>query len=278
MKNRKGFLSAGALFMGLVVMLGLIGIVAGLWSKNLVINGTVETGDLNADWDCGYTNDDGLTGTGGLVQGGGCTTITEEPAGDTGLDPNNFDWPNFVDSSPFVPKDVGECGLTIGPETAEFGNQVADVTITNAYPSYECTITMYLSNTGSIPFNVISAELKLPANAVGVIETVDDIGDDQCDPATVLQNQQVDPGNELEFPCTVHVTELAEQSTCTDATTTDASGGPTVEGEDCGDPGTTYQFAIDVCVAQWNEDADAEQCKNPAVGIHEGPPETTFAP
>jgi hypothetical protein len=281
LKTRKGILSAGALFMGLVVMLGLIGLVNGLWSKNLVIHGTVETGDLNADWDCGWTNDDGLVGVLGTVQGGGCPDTILEPDGDSGLDPNNFDWPNFVDWSPFVRKDVGECHLEIGDRNTgegSFGAQVAYVDIVNAYPSYECTITMFLTNTGSIPFNVIGAQLKLPPEAVGIIETgaVNAAGNivDLCDPS-ILQDVQVDPGQELRLPCTVHVTERAAQSTCTGAITTTASGGPTVENENC-DPATTYHFAIDVCVAQWNEAATPAQCKNPVPGIHEGPPETTF--
>jgi hypothetical protein len=265
--------------MGLVVMLGLIGLVNGLWSKNLVIHGTVETGDLNADWDCGWTNDDGLVGLAGTVQGGGCAATVLEPAGDTGLDPNNFNWPNFVDHDPFVSKDVGECHLEIGDRNTDensFGDQVAYVTITNAYPSYECTLVMFLTNTGSIPFNVIGADLKLPPEAVGIIETgaVSATGEivNVCDPSN-LQDVQVDPGEELPFRCTVHVTQRAAQSTCTGAITTTASGGPTVENENC-DPATTYQFALDVCVAQWNEAATAADCK--ASLQHEGPPETTF--
>ena len=69
--KRKPYVTTGALFMGLIVLLGVMGVVSGLWSKNLVINGQVTTGDLNADWDCGYTNDDGLTAL-VIVEGGGC--------------------------------------------------------------------------------------------------------------------------------------------------------------------------------------------------------------
>jgi hypothetical protein len=269
------------MFMGLIVLLGAIGIVNGLWSKNLVINGTVETGDLNADWDCGYTNDDGSETVIFGSDDTKCGDVTEE-TDDTGLDPDDFDWPDFNNTA-HVAKDVGECHLTIGdvngkPPTG-FGDQVAYVTITNAYPSYECTITLYISNTGSIPFNIVSADLILPPGLDGEIETVTagDPGVDQCDPSTLV-DAQVDPGDEEPFTCTVHVAQNAEQSTCTGAFTTDDSGGPTVEGEDCGDPGTTYEFAIDVCVAQWNEDPTAEQCKAPDPGIHEGPPATTFPP
>lgn len=270
MKGKKGFLSAGALFMGLIVLLGVMGIVSGLWSKNLVIHGVVETGDVNADWDCGYTNDDGAEI---VIQGAGCDPEPTEATGDIGLDPNAHDWPGFTDADPFVAKDVGNCELSFD-EQAPFGYQEAFVKITNAYPSYECTISLFLTNTGSIPVNVISAELKLPPDAQGVLETVDASGDDQCDPSVLLNGDpQVDPGEEKQLDCTVHVAQVAEQSTCTAETT---STNPVRVGElDC-DPIVSYEFAIDVCVAQWNEAATAEECKNSEE--HEGPPETTFAP
>jgi hypothetical protein len=273
--NRKPFLTAGALFMGLIMVLGAIGIVNGLWSKNLVINGVVETGDLNADWDCGYTNDDGAVA---VIPGGGCPTTILEPAGDAGADPNNFDWPNFTDSSPFVYKDVGECELAIGDTDVEFGfgDQVAYVTITNAYPSYECTITLFLTNTGSIPFNIVGASLTLAPSAVGNIETIDDAGVNQCDPSA-LDAVQVDPGEEEEFVCTVHVTQTADQSVCTGTTgegvdDSDAAVFPVVT-ETCTTT-VSYEFAINVCVAQWNEDATFDECKNSLQ--HEGPDEVVF--
>ncbi len=273
MTARKAFLSAGGLFMMLIVMLGVLGIVNGLWSKNLVVEGTVSTGDLNADWDCGYTNDDGRVF---VIQGGGCANVVE-PGGDTGRDPINFDWPNFIRPVNFVQKDVGECDLTIGNPV--WGDQWADVTIKNAYPSYECTITLFLTNTGSIPFNIISANIVQPVGQ-DALETVDAAGFDQCD-LSALANVQVDPGEEQEFNCTVHVKEIAAQSDCTG--TTDTTPGWVVVTENC-DPATqvTYQFALDVCVAQWNEAASPEQCKDPVGtglgGIHEGPPATTFGP
>jgi hypothetical protein len=265
------------MFMGLLVILGTLGIVNGLWSKNLVINGTVSTGDLNADWDCGYTNDDGAVE---VIQGGGCDTSVVEPDGDTGADPNNYNWPNFIDNDPFVRKDVAECDLEIGDHNTgegSFGDQIAYVTIHNAYPSYECTITLYLTNTGSIPFNIVGANLTMEEEAEGIIETVNAAGVDLCD-VDATEDTQVDPGNELAFSCTVHVSELAAQNVCTGTTAQSTTTPPfPVITETCTNtPLPTYDFAINVCVAQWNEETTYENCKNPDPGTHEGPEEVTF--
>lgn len=262
--KRRTYVTTGALFMGLIVLLGVMGVVSGLWSKNLVINGSVTTGDLNADWDCGYTNDDGLTGAAGVVQGGGCAAATVEPAGDTGADPHGG-FPPFPYSDPFVSKDVAECRLTIGDQAGQpktgFGNQVATVKIVNAYPSYECTTSMFLTNTGSIPFNIVGSNLSIaqgaPIEAKG------------CTFGT--QTAQVDPGQEKQLDCTVHVLQTAKQNTCTGTTAASATTPPfPVVTENCTNtPLTTYTFGIEVCVAQWNEAATFTQCKGSPQ--HEGP-------
>jgi hypothetical protein len=283
--RNKRFLSAGMLFMGLIITLGAIAVVNGLWSKNLVIIGTVQTGDLNADWDCGYTNDDG----GGLVQGdAGPCAITAEPPGDTGADPCN---PFNPAGCTAPPKDVAECDLVIGdtgiPDPAiDYGDQVAYITIHNAYPSYECTVVLFLTNTGSIPFNIIGYELAGLAPPLELLPIgVDDLG---CSLGTGVSSQ-LDPGGERELRCRIHVMQSARQSDCTGTTT--VVGGIITVDENC-PPGTTadpnpvtYSFGIKVCVAQWNEvltGTSAEQLQR-CRGIsdathdnsdvqHEGPP------
>ena len=279
MLKGKPFITTGALFMGLIVVLGAIGIVNGLWSKNLIIEGIVQTGDLNADWDCAYTNDDGLSGPDGS-DGLNCTEATDEPAGDTGLDPNNFDWPNFNDWA-HPAKNVGRCTVTVFDDgQGEFGAQVAEVLIENAYPSYECTITLQLSNTGSIPFNYIGA-------LIDIAEPIE-LWQDNCQLPNV--GTQVDPGQELTVNCTVHVMQVAAQSSDCDNSDFD----PSVDGDLDPEPGfpldkvfacgevADYQFSLMVCVAQWNEDPssgtqpngpfdedDFNACKDSAQ--HEGP-------
>jgi hypothetical protein len=265
LNKKKGFLSAGALFMGLVVVLGLMGIVNGLWSKNLVVDGVVETGDLNADWDCGYTNDDGASGPWGLA-GADCGDILE-PSGDTGLDPisPNNPW-DFPYADPLVRKNVGKCELRIdGPGTSEFGAQIAHVKMSNAYPSYECTSTLFITNTGSIPFNVIGSHLTLDKGSENAIEYLG-CGFDLTDP-------QVDPGEEKPVNCTVHVKEEARQSSDCDNSGWSDDSHPWIPGIlgfakfkdfQCGNQ-QTYGFDIEVCVAQWNEDPSTGN--QPAPGV-----------
>jgi hypothetical protein len=295
--NRKSFLSVGALFMGLIVILGAIGIVNGLWSKNLVINGTVETGDLNADWDCAWTNDDAVTTD-------NCAgTANDEPITDDGLDvaPTDSDFvatPGFIYTNPFVKKDVGRCTVDIDPDDAgtEFDAQWARVSIENAYPSYQCTIVLALSNTGSIPFNIIGIGTNLGSNGDG-IEFLDANGDAAGVCVLPATGTQVDPptdvaaSNEQIVKCTVHVKETAWQSENCDYVGFDAARPGYLPSKvfSC-DTEQTYHFVLNACVAQWNEDPSTGLPLDPAVvpvfdeadltackgsGQHEGPDEIT---
>ena len=267
MLKGKPFMTTGALFMGLIVVLGAIGIVNGLWSKNLVIHGVVETGDLNADWDCAYSNDDGVQG---LIFGADitkCVGIVETTT-DDGRDPHGSF--NFPYSIPFVEKDVADCIVDIGDRATDgdnFGDQVAYVEISNAYPSYECTISLYLSNTGSIPFNIAGSVLE--RDETDPIEMLND----EC--ANPLGELQVDPGGERLITCTVHVLQTADQNVCV-GTTSVGGVDPTFPDVDytCTVGDGHYEFAIKVCVAQWNEEATYGECTSS--DQHDGPETLDF--
>lgn len=185
---KRGFFSAGVLFLVVVGLLGALAVGYGLWSKTLTVDGTVKTGDFNADWDWATVSDTG-----------------DDPC-TPGVNPNPCTYP---------PKDVGSCDVD------GVGTQELHITIENAYPSYECTITAAISNTGSIPFNVLvdgySADPQL---------------DIVCnDPS----GQQVDPGKELEVSCWVHVTQDAKER-------------------------SEYTASATLCVAQWNESPTVDEC------------------
>ncbi len=209
------------LVLTLILTLGSIGIVHGLWSKSLSVDVTVESGDINTDW----------------VQ-----IITSDQSGQVNT---------AQISTAFLPS----CDAAIGGvgDDSQFGDQVAYVVITEAAPGYSCDIKAFLENTGSIPFNIIGINGILDAANdeglsfedlngpdPGVCELLDALGNSTTDP--------VDPGEEAIVHCKVVVDPSAQ-------------------------PGWTYYFAIEVCVAQWNESADFDTCKNPTPGTHEGPDE-----
>ena len=197
---KRGFLSTGVLFLVLVGLLGALAVGYGLWSKTLTIEGTVNTGNFNADWDAASTNDP--TAAAGEVSLDPCTV---------GLNPTGCTAPA---------KDVGSCDIVAG----SIGTQMLGIVIDNAYPSYECTITASITNTGDIPFNVVGVALE-PDSVPGEL-----LGD-----CTTPTDPQVDPDEEWTASCTVHVTQDATER-------------------------TTYNVSAVVCVGQWNESPTLEEC------------------
>lgn len=189
--HKRALRSTSVLFLGLILALGAIGVVNGLWSQNLTVNGIVATGDLNADW-ADLTTDD------------------------YGLEPD-------------------QCSV-VGN-----GSRIATASITNALPGYVCTISGGVNNTGSIPFNIIGANL--------VINNGNDAGlEAYSNPAcTVPASAQVDPGSAGQISCTVKLKEGAHPA----------------------ELGKKYYFGIEVCVAQWNEASTFTACKTSPQ--HEGP-------
>ncbi len=189
---KRGVFSAGALFLVLVGLLGALAVGWGLWSKTLKVEGTVNTGDFNAQWTKVSTND---------------------PSGEPSPDPCTEANPNDCD---YEHKDVGSCDAWVDEED----DQLLHVQIENAYPSYECTITASVLNSGTIPFNILvdgaAADPEL---------------DIECDPPA----GQVDPGETAEGTCWVHVKQEAKER-------------------------STYTAEATLCVAQWNEDPSVEEC------------------
>lgn len=184
-----------------LVVLAVVGIVLSAGSDSLVVTGGIaQTTDLHADWDCAWTNDDGVT-TDCTADGFG-----DEPAGDDALDPHgSFSFPY---ASPFVEKDVGSCLAAILPEdSAPEGEQAVTVTIGNAYPSYECTFAFLFTNTGSVPFSIGGYETDVQSplellNDTCIIRT----------PDGTQEEVELDVGESAAVECTVHVMQEAEQS------------------------------------------------------------------
>lgn len=187
---KRSFMSAGVLFLVLVGLLGALAVGYGLWSKTLTVQGTVKTGNFEADWDWAMVSDQGL-----------------DPC--TPLNPNGCNYP---------PKDVGSCSVD------GVGTQRLVITINNAYPSYECLITARVTNTGTIPFNIVGAAPTSP-----VPDEIDVVCGGPDLPV------QVDPGDEAEGWCWVHVRQEAKER-------------------------SDYTASAILCVAQWNEAPTFDEC------------------
>jgi len=192
--------SAGVVTILLLIALAAAGIVIGLGSGSLAVDsGIAQTTDLQADWECSWTNDDGLTTD--------CGGFGDEPAGDNALDPDNYDWPLF-NSWDHPRKDVGECLASIPVADPTKDDQVATVTIGNAYPSYECTFTLVISNTGTVPFTIAgySDDVVPPLELLNdTCTTTEELG------GTAGTGVELDVGEKGSIECTIHIMEEAQQ-------------------------------------------------------------------
>jgi hypothetical protein len=172
---RTSFTSTSALVLILIVTLGSIGVVNGLWSKSLTLEATVESGDINTDW----------------------------------IEITTSDQSAVLNTATISTVSLPGCEATIGGDP-EFGDQVGNVVITDAVPAYWCEIEASVRNTGSVPFNIIGINAILDAandeglsfedlNGIepGVCQLIDDLGATTTEP--------VDPSEEAIVHCKVVV-------------------------------------------------------------------------
>jgi hypothetical protein len=259
MPHKERALPVGVLVIGLLVVLAAIGIVAGLWSKNLVINGTVETGDLRVDWEDPSCQD---------------RHPWNDPDGSG----------SSIDDGEYLGKDVGWTTAEVNPDD----HQILDLTVHNGYPSYFVDCQLEWRNTGSIPVNFAGFAFVAGGGLTGCDESV--ISGQlvlDCDQLTaVMANTipQTDPGVLRTRSFKLHIEQPAEQSDC--SATGDSipgvlpwqiggfAGG--VDNHANNNAGLTctstqtYSFHLKLCVAQWNEAANLNQCVDSLQ--HEGPP------
>lgn len=127
----------GVLFLVLMVGMAAVGASYALWSKTITLTGTVATGTVGMEWSPFTSND---------VPG----------QGDPGID-----WITELDTT--YTKDVAACSVTNSADTTT-------VTITNAYPSYACTVTGDIHSTGTVPIEVYLDPSTIPAG-IEVITT-----------------------------------------------------------------------------------------------------------
>ena len=113
-----------AIFATMLIALCLAGVSYAMWSKILYIDGTVDTGEVNAIWTSAFNYDQGY-------------------------DPNP--------DGTFKDKDVGSTTVT------GVGTQTLVITVNNGYPSYFNDIQVEFTNTGTIPVKIQSINI-IPDN------------------------------------------------------------------------------------------------------------------
>lgn len=189
----------------LVLSLVVLGVGYGLWSKNLRIHGTIETGNVDAKWIFA-----------------GCFEF--------------YPWPGGGNYGEYEDKDVGSWKTIIDP----IDDQILHFTIENGYPSYAVDCEVHFENDGSIPVKIRGTHIiPISTNLTNCTLTGNKTKTLECDQITVIFfdgiGSQIDPHDMAASSLMVHVEQPAE-------------------------PETTYEFDVMVCMAQWNEDATAEEC------------------
>jgi hypothetical protein len=179
----KKSLPVGAIVMLIILALATVGVGYGLWSKTLVIRGEVNTGFLDAglslkEVDQSYDFNDGTVGNG------------------------------VNDDDEWLGKDVAECvAELIDPWTM-------DVTITNAYPSFNCFVRYDVHSRGTIPFDLYGPDYFYDMDGDGEMEfigtgglytiEVDELHVNTFPFCGIEDGMQVDP-DDPEVLCDLHV-------------------------------------------------------------------------
>jgi hypothetical protein len=177
----------------LFIALASVGIGYGLWSKTLYIDGTVNTGEFDSGFIGPFTDDDNSLHPSGKDPGdtGSC------PAYEYG-DPGSCDPDGFGPEAPRKDKDVGECIVT-KPDA-----HTLVVTVSNAYPSYYCSVFFHVKNTGDIPVKIQSLGIVGPDITAGYIKAH---WTDQ-----MYVGRQIDPGEEVQGDLDLHVEQSAPEN------------------------------------------------------------------
>lgn len=233
-------LPVGAFFMVLVLALAGLGVGYGLWSKVLTIRGTVNTGNVNAAFVTVFTDDDGVPNDPlkDFYDVGECRLFTG-PFGRS-CDPRESDAEDQSDLDHRYDKGVATCtAVPTDPDDEQVGDQGAEITIINGYPSYHCNAWFDIQNIGSIPILLHSVTLQdRPATFCPTGTKYDLNGDGKDDVEICVSGfetlprdiePQIDPRDLFQMDLDIHVLQDAPQS-------------------------AEMRFSSQVCLHQWNEE------------------------
>lgn len=206
-----------------VLALASMGLTYTLWSETLEIDGTVNTGSVDVSISGGYQEFVG-------VETGGVYSIVAE-------------------STLPVEKNTANCAVEgavgVGAEhlgdTVNTGDGELDVTVTGAYPSYYCVVTVTVTNEGTVPVHVNLPELAATSTTgitgIGSLDdynaNIDVDGDGALDDAgCYTEDVQLHTGDTASCAIIIHFTN-----------------------SDNLDEGTAYDFNFTILAHQWNEEA-----------------------
>lgn len=198
-----------ALVVVLILALAGLGLGYAHWTWDLEDEGTVTTGQWHADWFNVFTDDDGAVVDSTKDDGdtGDCETDSACLYGQGSRDPSS-PGPNPTRYD----KAIGSCGALID----EFEDyQVLHWSVSNAYPSYHCTVWAHIRNTGSVPMKLTKRSLALNPGSEGRI-TTGFVNDPE-----LYCGAQIDPNETFPIGVWVHVEQDAQWDGATYGGTSD---------------------------------------------------------
>lgn len=253
---RRNALPTSGFFMVVLLALATVGVGYGLWSKVLTIEGTVNTGDVNAKFDRPFTDDDDVSDDPLRDAGdnGNC------PIGSGSCDPKvtGAETAQQVATHRYD-KGVARCEAgRFDPDELQAGQQGGTVDIRRGYPSYHCTAWFPILNNGTIPLHLagVMVEGKVAVRCE-TGETLElDLDEEEGFDIEVCVSGlppegtvQIHPENWQDglavfyLDLDIHVMQDAQQN-------------------------ETYEFDTLICLHQWNEAATFEECVLAAPGIN----------
>jgi hypothetical protein len=170
----------------LMLSLTVLGVGHGLWSKLLIIKGTVETGTVDAKWEAVI-----------------CTEF--------------YTWPDMPQGSEdfgeFEGKDVGSTIAKIDTED----DQILHITVFNGYPSYAVDCQVHFKNDGTIPVKIRGFDIvPVSTNLTNCTLSGTSTKKLECDQLTVIFfdgiGSQVDPEDMSSSSVMLHVEQPADQN------------------------------------------------------------------
>lgn len=146
-----------------------------------------------------------------------------------------YPWPDGGNFGEVEGKDVGEWDIWVDPSD----DHILHFEIRNGYPSYAVDCEVHFVVEGTIPVYVRGTTISPISGLTGCTLTGSNEKTLKCNELTVIfidnLGTQLHPGDGAASSLVVHVEQPAREN-------------------------SLYEFGVEVCLAQWNEDATAEQC------------------